>query len=72
MRRAEYWKRASKRFLNGTRYRSPCEAVEAGARTLEEWARVLEEERDLEHSYLRSRNLTGVTRSKNRFSTASG
>jgi hypothetical protein len=56
MRKADYWKRASKQFLTGTRFKSPCEAVEAGARTLEEWARVLQEERELElqHRALRA------------------
>jgi hypothetical protein len=42
----QYWKRASKRFLKGSPYRSPCNAVEAGIRTLADWARVLEEERN--------------------------
>jgi hypothetical protein len=42
----QYWKRASKRFLKGTQHKSPCEAVEAGARTLADWARILEEERN--------------------------
>jgi hypothetical protein len=48
MRRSDYWKRASKRFLAGSRFKIPCEAVEAGTRTLEEWTRVLREERELE------------------------
>jgi hypothetical protein len=40
-----------KQFLVGTRFKIPCDAVEAGARTLEEWARVLPEERDIEFRY---------------------
>jgi hypothetical protein len=58
MRKADYWKRASKRFLIGTRFKIPCEAVEAGARTLEEWGRVLQEEREIE---LESRALRAMT-----------
>jgi hypothetical protein len=48
MRTSPYFKRASKRFLTGTRFKTPCDAVEAGAKTLLEWTRVLEEERNLE------------------------
>jgi hypothetical protein len=48
MRRSDYWKRASKRFLAGSRFKIPCEAVEAGTRTLEEWTRMLREEREIE------------------------
>jgi hypothetical protein len=48
MRTSVYYKRASKRFLTGTRYKTPCEAVEAGAKTLREWTQILEEERSLE------------------------
>ena len=55
MRRTPHYKRASQRFLEGTRFRTPNEAVQAGLRTLEEWVMVLEEERslDLESSQLR-------------------
>jgi hypothetical protein len=38
----------------GTRFKILCDAVEAGTRTLEEWARVLAEERDIEFRYLAS------------------
>jgi hypothetical protein len=58
MRRTSYLKRASRRFLEGTRYKSPVEAVEAGARTLEAWADILGEEREVENEYLRERSLT--------------
>lgn len=57
MRRTSYLKRASRRFLEGTRFKSPVEAVEAGARTLGEWADVLSEERESENDYLRQRSL---------------
>jgi hypothetical protein len=46
MRTSVYYKRASKRFLTGTRFKNPCDAVEAGAKTLLEWTQVLEEERN--------------------------
>jgi hypothetical protein len=46
MRTSPYYKRASKRFLTGTRYHTPCDAVEAGAKTLLEWTQILEEERN--------------------------
>jgi hypothetical protein len=45
MRTSPYYKRASKRFLTGTRYHTPCDAVAAGAKTLLEWTQILEEER---------------------------
>ena len=48
MRCNPYFKRAAKRFLAGTRYKTPVEAVEAGVLTLEDWSLVLSEERDLE------------------------
>ena len=51
MRRLSYFKRASRRFLTGTRHRTPAEAVEAGSRTLEQWVNVLSEERELEGAY---------------------
>jgi hypothetical protein len=46
MRPTSYLRRASKRFLEGTRFRSPFEAVEAGVDTLERWVEVLAEERE--------------------------
>jgi hypothetical protein len=55
MYRSPYFKRASKRFLNGSKFKTPFEAVEAGARTLEEWSRVLLEERELEQTHVRNR-----------------
>ena len=48
MKRISYLKRASKRFLEGTKFRSPVAAVEAGVRTLESWAEILLEERENE------------------------
>jgi hypothetical protein len=56
MRRTSYLKRASRRFLEGTRYKTPVEAVEAGARTLAEWADTLGEEREIENEYLKERS----------------
>jgi hypothetical protein len=46
MRSVSYLKRASKRFLEGTRFRSPFEAVDAGVHSLERWVEVLAEERE--------------------------
>jgi hypothetical protein len=54
MRRSFYFKRASKRFLEGTRCTSPCDAVAIGLRTLEQWAAILAEERELELCYQES------------------
>ena len=48
MKRVNYMKRAAQRFLEGTRHRSPVEAVEAGVRTMGEWAEILAEEREAE------------------------
>jgi hypothetical protein len=55
MRTSPYFKRASKRFLAGTRFKTPCDAVEAGAKTLLEWTQVLEEERNLEMQVMAQR-----------------
>jgi hypothetical protein len=55
MRRTSYMKRASQRFLEGTKFRSPVEAVEAGVRSLLDWTQLLAEERDLEMRYLQVR-----------------
>jgi hypothetical protein len=67
MRRSPHYKRASKRFLQGSRFKTPCAAVEAGARSLEEWSRLLLEERDLERALERQlasrRNRRAVSRS---------
>lgn len=57
MRRVSYLKRASRRFLAGTRFIAPIQAVEAGVRSLEEWASILTEERDYEFEYLRTRSI---------------
>lgn len=51
MRRISYLKRAAKRFLDGTRMRTPVEAVEAGVCSLQDWVRVLAEEREIEQQY---------------------
>jgi hypothetical protein len=45
MRTSPYYKRASKRFLSGTRFKTPSDAVNAGAKTLRGWTQILEEER---------------------------
>ena len=37
----DYAKIARRHFLAGTRFRTPVEAVEAGARTVEEWCECL-------------------------------
>jgi hypothetical protein len=50
MKRTNYMKRAALRFLAGTKFRTPVEAVEAGIKSLGEWADVLQEERELEAS----------------------
>jgi hypothetical protein len=48
MRKSPYYKRAAKQFLLGSKFRTPCEAVEAGVRSLEEWSNLLLEERELD------------------------
>ncbi len=48
MKQAGYLKRATKKFLHGTKFRSPVEAVEAGIRDLGDWADTLTNERELE------------------------
>jgi hypothetical protein len=61
MKRISYLKRASKRFLDGTKFKSPIAAVEAGVRSLENWVEILVEEREnetqmmLEHRSQRQR-----------------
>lgn len=52
MRKSSYMKRAAKKFLEGTRFRHPIEAVEKGVRTLEEWVDCLNAERELEREML--------------------
>ena len=61
MRHVKYTKRASHRFLAGTRFRAPIEAVEAGVKTLEEWADILTEEREAEAQFILEK--TGSKRS---------
>ncbi len=59
MKRTNYMKRATLRFLEGTKFRTPVEAVEAGIRNLGEWADMLAEEREaetLQNSVDRRRN----------------
>jgi hypothetical protein len=48
MKRINYMRRATQRFLAGTKHRSPVEAVEAGVRSLTDWAEMLAEEREFE------------------------
>jgi hypothetical protein len=55
MKRTNYMKRAAQRFLTGTKFRTPVEAVEAGLKSLGEWADILQEERELEASNGESR-----------------
>jgi hypothetical protein len=43
----QYAQRARRRFCKGTCFVAPVDLVLTGKRTLEEWARVLAEERDL-------------------------
>ncbi len=52
MRKLSYMKRAAKKFLEGTRFRHPIEAVEKGVRTLEEWVDCLNAERELERQMM--------------------
>jgi hypothetical protein len=44
----QYLRRSKKRFLEGIRASSPFEAVMQGIRTLEQWADILNQERELE------------------------
>ena len=52
MNRKKYLKLANRRFLEGTRYKAPIQAVEAGVRTLEEWTDVLNQEREAQNARL--------------------
>jgi hypothetical protein len=65
MRRLSYYKRTSRRFLQGTRHRTPAEAVEAGSRTLEQWVTLLSEERELEGQYVQERKMRQHQRREN-------
>jgi hypothetical protein len=60
MRKQSYMKRASRKFLEGTRFRHPIEAVEKGIRTLEEWVDCLNAERELD------RHMASIARSNAR------
>jgi hypothetical protein len=60
MRRTSYLKRAAKRFLEGTRMKTPVEAVEAGVCSLQDWVRVLAEEREIEQQYQLEHHLRRV------------
>jgi hypothetical protein len=44
----QYAKRARRRFCKGTCFVAPVDLVLTGKRSLEEWAAILSEERDLE------------------------
>jgi hypothetical protein len=46
----KYAQRARRRFCKGTCFVAPVDLVLTGKRTLEEWAAVLSEERELEQS----------------------
>ena len=63
-----YLKRASKRFLAGTRFKAPVDAVLSGARALSDWATTLTEERELE----RERQKTIRSARRARFSAFQG
>jgi hypothetical protein len=54
-----YLKRAKKRFLEGLWYSAPVDAVLAGKRTLEQWADLVAEERELELQGKESRRRGG-------------
>ena len=56
MKRINYMRRATQRFLAGTKHRSPVEAVEAGVRSLTDWAQMLAEEREFESEANRDTN----------------
>ena len=55
MRRTSYLKRASRRFLEGLKCKTPAEAVESGLRTMAHWTSILGEERERELAYLQER-----------------
>lgn len=46
MHQTKYLKRAKHRFLQGTRFRTPYDAVESGKRTIEDWLSILCDERE--------------------------
>ncbi len=62
MAKLSYLRRASKRFIQGTGKRTPWEAVEAGLRSLTDWAQVLDEERERDVLEARERSLRRRTR----------
>ena len=62
MKQVGYLKRATKKFLHGTKFRSPVEAVEAGCRSLGDWADTLTNERELEQSSASRRRQRGPQR----------
>jgi hypothetical protein len=72
MRRSDYFKRASKRFLEGTRCTCPCDAVESGRRTLEQWAAILSEERDIELRYQEAHRQSKPRKVVRRIQTSNG
>ena len=53
MSNTHYLKRARQRFLAGTRFKVPAQAVEEGRRSLMEWTEILEEEREAEVAHRR-------------------
>lgn len=62
MRKSSYMKRAAKKFLEGTRFRHPIEAVEKGVRTLEEWVDCLNFEREIDRELALTARATPVSR----------
>ena len=64
MRKSSYMKRAAKKFLEGTRFRHPIEAVEKGVRTLEEWVDCLNAERELDRELALTARATPVSRTQ--------
>jgi hypothetical protein len=70
MRRTSYLKRATRRFLDGTKFKTPFEAVEAGVLSLSNWSRLLAEEREIEEVHQLSRRGTGRARRASRGAAA--
>ena len=66
MRKSSYMKRAAKKFLEGTRFRHPIEAVEKGVRTLEEWVDCLNFEREIDREATFSARATPTDRSQSK------
>jgi hypothetical protein len=66
MRRINYMRRAARRFLQGTRYRTPADAVEAGVKSLTEWVDTLNLEREKDWLEQQRREVALYSRSSRR------